>query len=653
VKGEQLTAESVALADWLVGPFEYEQRESSELSEWQLPFYKVAIDGVKRICGVGPNDPLPEDFQPDPLKSVELYRELAADRKSHGMINSLHSYITDYKTGVLETRLRDHQREIMDVLAEQIATVGAERQINIKSPTGTGKTAILTTLIEGLKYKEQPNDKVRALVLLPSKSVLSQTVKAFRNFTGIEAAMYFGESQEIGDVTAMTYQSFKKAIERGDIDRESFDVVVRDEADTFSRSATGELIDSYCYDPHTGRKKLVVGLTATPHEEQEVAYERTVVESIKDGLLAPLTTYQRHTRATVHEDADRDWRDDFKDSEVGHLMEDTERNEMIVEEVLTGLASGRRVMVRCVPGRDFTHPKIIKRMLEDAQSVRIKHPYMGDVVRRPVRAVIIPGSMSMRHRELLTGVFNNHLDDRIDVLLFIGTLIRGFDSPVAKKVINAAPTRSLALAEQLLGRVERWFETYKGNVMDAQAVDIVDHTDSGQITFEEIINRDAPPGMRYRRGAIIGPGLVDLTEMRSSEGSAFEPISLDLLASASQILLGNGFSEFSGVDLRTTRPEQLHGRKAAEVIGSAALLETAKQIPLDQLHGNARLARVSVERAAETLDVTPATVMLTAYDLRIGLETVYDSEGIAPIEHFFTRKGFERLQASLRKTSVG
>jgi superfamily II DNA or RNA helicase len=618
-----------------------------------MPFYKLAIDGIKRISGVGLDEPLPKDFHPDPLKSVELYRELAADRKSHGMINSLHSYITDYKTGVLETSLRDHQREIMDVLAERIATVGAERQINIKSPTGTGKTAILTTLIEGLKYKEQPNDKVRALVLLPSKSVLSQTVNAFQKFTDIEAAMYFGESQEVGDVTAMTYQSFKKALQRGDVDRDSFDVVIRDEADTFSRSVTGELIDSYCHDPHTGRKKLVIGLTATPHEEQEVAYERTVVESIKDGLLAPLMTYQRHTRATVHEDADRDWREDFKDSEVGHLMDDPERNEIIVEEILSGLASGRRVMARCIPGRDFEHPKIIKKMLEDAQKVRIKHPYMGDVVRRPVRAVIIPGSMSMKHRDLLTGVFNNHLDDRIDVLLFIGTLVRGFDSPVAKKVVNAAPTRSLALAEQLLGRVERWFETHKGNIMDAQAVDIVDHTDSGQITFEEIINRDAPSGMRYKRGAIMGPRLADLNEVRSLDGSAFEPISLDLLASALQILAGNGFSEFSGLDLRTARPEQLQGRKAAEVIGSAALLETAKQIPFDQLHGNARLARVSVERAAEALDVTPAMVMLTAHDLRVGLETVYDPEGVAPIEHFFTRKGFERLQASLHKTSVG
>jgi superfamily II DNA or RNA helicase len=630
------------LADWLVGPFSHaDQSEATGLMEWQVPFYEVAVNGLRRIAGLDPEQELPIDFQPDPLKGVELYRELAYDRKAHGMVNSLNTYIGDYKDGTLTTKLRDHQREIMDVLASEIARVGTDRQINIKSPTGTGKTAILTTLIEALKYKEQPNDKVRALVLLPTKDVLNQTVKAFDKFTDIEAAMYFGESQEVRDVTAMTYQSFKKALERGDIDKETFDVVIRDEADTFSRGKTGELIDEYCRDETTGRNKLVIGLTATPHEEQKVAYERTVVESIGDKLLAPLTTYKRYTGASVVEDDDRDWREDFKDSEVRHLMDDESRNQMIIEEVVSGLASGRRVMVRCIPGQKLRHPELLKDMLEQLGKVRIKHPYAGDVGYRPIRAAVIPGSMSMRHRELLTGIFNNHLDDRIDVLLFVGTLIRGFDSPVAKKVINGAPTRSPVLVEQLLGRVERWFETMKGNVMDAQAVDIVDSTESGQVTFEDILNRDAPDGMRYRQGAIVGPGLADLSKHDSKPGSAFMPIPVEELAQAMNVLSMNGLVEFDGNNLQSLNPEELHGRAAARVAGAAALLGAAKQIPARQRQS---LRRVTLDRASGLLDTTSAELMLTAHNMRVGIETAYDfDEG--SITHSFSEKAFARLQA--------
>ncbi|MEK7152586.1 MAG: DEAD/DEAH box helicase family protein [Patescibacteria group bacterium] len=632
------------MADWLVGPFSHvEQRPAGELVEWQVPFYDIALTGLRRIGGVGQDQELPANFQPDPLKGVELYRELAYDRKAHGMINSLHTYIGDYKAGALITKLRDHQQEIMDVLAGEIVKVGMDRQINIKSPTGTGKTAIFTTLIEALKYKEQPNDKVRVLVLVPTKDILGQTIKAFDEFTDIKAAKYFGESKEVGDVTGMTYQSFRKAIERGDIDENSFDVVVRDEADTFSRGKTGELIDNYCYDSKTGRNKLVVGLTATPHEEQKLSYERTVLESISDKLLAPLTTYQRHTSAVVQEDTDRDWREDFKDSEVGHLMDDPARNQIIIEEVLSGLASGRRVMVRCIAGQKLHHPEVIKDMLMQLGRVRIQHPFMGDVGLRSIRPVIIPGTMPMRKRELLTSIFNNHLDDRIDVLLFVGTLIRGFDSPVAKKVINGAPTRSPTIAEQLLGRVERWFETHSGNVMNAQAVDIVDHTESGQVTFEDIINRDAPEGMRYRRGAIIGPGLADLTEHDSAPGSAFIPIPVEELVEAAHLLSMNGLVELGDTNLRIVNPESLHGHTAAQAIGAAALLRSAKQISIRQAQAG---SRVSLAEAASRLHTTPADLMLTAHYMRVGLETTYDSdEDVA--RHFFSDKAFARLRARL------
>lgn len=639
----QKSPETVALADWLVGPFSHtEDIPTGDLEAWQVPFYDVAIGGLRQIAGINQEQDLPDNFQPDPVKSVALYRELSYDRKVHGMINNLFTYIDDYKSGALETKLRPHQQDIMDVLAEEIANVGMDRQINIKSPTGTGKTAILTTLIEAMKYKEQPHDSVRALVLLPTKDILSQTIKAFRKFTNIEAAMYFGESKEIGEVTGMSYQSFANALQRGDIDRNSFDVVVRDEADTFSRGKTGELVDDYCKDT-TGRNKLVIGLTATPHEKQKLSYERTLLESIGDKLLAPLSTYQRHTNAVVHEGSDRDWREDFNGKEVGHLMEDESRNNIVVEEVVSGLQSGRRVLVRCIPGQELRHPEIIRQMLQDKGKVHIRHPYVGDSQRRSIRAVVVPGSMDMKSRGILTSIFNNELDDRIDVLLFVGTLIRGFDSPVAKKVINAAPTRSPVLVEQLLGRVERWFETSTGNIMDAKAVDIVDNTDSGQVTFADIINRDAPEGMRYKPNSIIGPQLADLAERGSKDGSAFVPIAVEELVEAIDVLSENGLSQLGGIDLMAVGPESLKGRDAERTVSVAALLKTAKYISPRQIQTG---SRVELKEAANELGVTPEDLMMTAHRLRVGIEVLDHG---ARVSHYFSNKALQRLKDRLSR----
>lgn len=633
--------ETVALANWLVGPFSYSEQAASELAAWQVPFYEVAVNGLRRIAGIDQNQEFPADFQPDPLKGVELYRELAPDRKVHGMINSLYAYIDDYKSGVIETPLYDLQKDVLEALVDEIADTGMQCQVNGKSPTGSGKTAVLTTFVKAVKYKEQPNDPVRVLVLLPTKDILSQTIKAFRKFTDIEATAYFGEEQTISDVTGMTYQSFKKALERGDINEDSFDVLIRDEADTFSRGKTGTLVDNYCRGSKTRRRKLVLGLTATPHEEQKLAYERSIVEGIRDKQLAPLHTYQRRTRAVVHEDSsDRDWREDFKDSEVVHLMDDEERNGIVVQEVLSGLSSGRRVLVRCIPGDKLRHPRILKDMLAAQGKVRIKHPYVGDVEYRPIRTMIIPGTMTLKHREILTGIFNNPLDERLDVLLFVGTLLRGFDTP-AKKVVNSMPSRSPKLVEQLLGRVERWAETMNGNIVPAQAVDIVDSTESGQVTFEDIINRDAPEGMRYQRGAIIGPGLADLRDVNSAPGSAFVPISAEELSQAAEILCTNGLTWFEGSDLRTTSFESVRGRVADSIVGAAALVQTAKSLSMRQLQTT---PHVPLANAARALNMSTEALMLTAHRMRVGLEIA--GEG-AHAKHFFSPKAFARLQARL------
>lgn len=509
------------LADWLVGPFGADEqaiRSGEGLEPWRQPFYKMAVSALQRVCG---KDDIPQGWMPTPQEGAELYRELSYERKLHSMAGGLKAYIAERPEGSAIARFRNNQHEIAERLGEVFDGVNINKPIIIKSPTASGKTPVIVGLTEGLRYH---NPDVSILELVPRKDILLGMLKAFRQFSkDIDPAVYFGESKDIGKVTIMTYQSFNNAYKKGIITRDMFDAVIRDESHRAHGEATGRALQEFCFGSEDGRHLAVFDMSATPKvAEEKLDYSKSIIEGISEGLLSPVSARSVYTRSQIHETGSFRNRNDFSKIEMHPLIDDKERNKKIIHEITSGLASGRRAIARLVPGDNLRHPQVIKEMLDRLGKVHIVNPYMGDHEYRPINSVILRGDMSMATRNKIYQIFSEDYNFDLDVLLFVETIKEGWDGPIAKKLVNAAPTRQAWVTEQLLGRVMRKYQRHNGEVVTAEAVDLIDESISGQVSFTDILNRDAPAGMMYREGVTIGSNLIDYHNPQRGPMGAFE-----------------------------------------------------------------------------------------------------------------------------------
>lgn len=511
--------EAFELTSWLVGPYQMRPEGSQSLEEWQIPFHEVALGALK---GLAAANHIPDGWVPDPVKGIELYKQLTYERKLHTMIRGLKIYAAERPEEGAIAKFRDNQYDMTNTLAEVFTTAAVGSPIRVKSPTGSGKTAVIVGLTEGLKYKEKRGEEVGVLILVPRKDILGQTTNAFAQFSSnIRPSVYFGEQKNMSDVTVMTYQSFNRAYNEGVLPRNRFDAVIRDESHRAHGDETGRNLRAFCYGNRGNRPLVVFDMSATPKGGGELHYEKTVVEGVGEGLLSPISARRIYTNSRINETEVHRKHDDFLMGEVSGLIDDKARNEQIVQEVLAGLRGGRRTIVRCVRGDNLRHLDVLDKMIRQKGKVEIMNPYMQDIEFRPVHVLAVRGSMSMAERKKIYKIFSEDLNFDLDVLLFVETMTEGWDGPIAKKLINAAPSRSDWLMEQLLGRVLRPYRRYNGELVTAEAVDFIDHSQSGQVSFTDILDRDAPPGMLYREGAIIGKGLIDLRSPWRGENGAF------------------------------------------------------------------------------------------------------------------------------------
>ncbi|RYX78991.1 DEAD/DEAH box helicase [bacterium] len=508
--------EAYNLAAFLVGPFDDPSRsmdadpEQANIHNWQIPYYQIALDALRKTAKA---ETVPDDWMPEPAEGAQLYRDMADVRKRHAMVGGLMHYIEDYKSGINETPLRPHQQEIFDSISDAVLRSSeSDEAITIKSATGTGKTAVLVTLVEALKYKEHDNDTVRALVLVPTKDILSQTERAFEKFSDtVHPGVYFSEKKDIRDVTVMTYRSFDMAVRNGVVTDAMVDVIIKDEEHESYGEKTSESLEAFCAANDQRRHKLVFGLSATPRESENLAHESHLIEAIDRGILSPISVNGFKTGAKIEEQERFRKREDYAPEELAALIENDPRNQIILQEVVGGLAEGKRIIVRCLPGGKLLHPHLMSEKINRIMTT-IEDPYTQVTSDRKIRSAVVDGDMPMKQRKILYDIFNNPLRDGadgIDVLLFVDTLIRGWDSPIAKKLINGCPSRSPTRMEQLLGRITRPFERMDGSSVYGEAVDLIDESKASQVLFKDIIEKYTDD-KEYVPGAIVGPGLIDL-----------------------------------------------------------------------------------------------------------------------------------------------
>lgn len=338
-------------------------------------------------------------------------------------------------------RLRPYQGEALDAIREAYGR-GVE-SVMIELATGLGKTEIFTQLAAGWQDG-------RALIICPQITLVQQAAAKIRQRTGDMPAIEQGElwANESpwarADYVVASKASLTSTTGAGKRYERFQDVglVVVDECHL---SATGKWLEMLTYFRAQGA--CVLGVTATPkrHDQQalgqiydECVYQMGIADAVKDGWLVPAVAdcVQLQTLDLTGVGTSGD---DFKQSELDRVMED-EKTILEIADVTSRETFGQKTVIYCAS-------------VDEAEGVagRLRDCY-------GINAAFICADerrvSKSRRREVLES-FARKSPDAITHVANVGILTTGWDYPALECIVQARPTKSLALYSQIFGRGTR------------------------------------------------------------------------------------------------------------------------------------------------------------------------------------------------------
>lgn len=463
-------------------------------------------------------------WQPTPVQIDFLKETLAPQRKRLRMVEGIAQFASDQQdiAQSLGVPLRGYQREAVEAFGEFLTYATRNNEQSGKSgiiemPTGTGKTGIFANIAAQLKYGEQPREPIRVLVLVPTQTILDQTVglhgeRGFGKFAPhLDVGAYYQDEKDLNsEVVVMTTASFNGLMSENKMSH--FDAVIVDEAHTVIAEKTANRIKDYCAD------KIAIGLTATPEYDEERSaynvfehqiYKMKFPDAVHSGKLAPIRGHLKNAEPEL---------------DLIHLPKDpVERHRALraarmkarfleAEKIIkNGIERGLGVIVRCPAGDDINLAVTFSDYLKD-QLVRT-----GDSgASRWINADFVGGSSRRQDREFRKRIIEDFDNGDSDVLFYVKALGMGWDSPHAKVLVNLAPTTSAVEMRQAIGRTSRLIVHSDGTPVEAEVYDFRDpdlknqytcldalETKSGELLGHRHTNEEAPIPIskRFRREA--------------------------------------------------------------------------------------------------------------------------------------------------------
>ncbi|MGI9374200.1 MAG: DEAD/DEAH box helicase [Hyphomicrobiales bacterium] len=276
-------------------------------------------------------------------------------------------------------------------------------------------------------------------------------------------------------------------------------LVVVDEAHQAIAPTYGSLINKLA---ETGMHNALLGLTATPgrtwsdidsdkqlatfFEDRKVTLEidgwdDPVSYLINEGYLAKPTFHQIEYEPGMGlrgKFLDIEFNEEEYDEEIfSALVQSTERNVSIVEELLRLVKKGHR------------------RIIFFAASVRHAEVISAALLAFGIDARIVTGTTESKVRRRIISDFRKDIDTPI-ILCNFGVLTTGFDSPNTSAAVIARPTRSLVLYSQMVGRAIRGPKAGGNRNCEISTVVDIDLSGFGDVTqaftnWEDVWNEHA------------------------------------------------------------------------------------------------------------------------------------------------------------------
>jgi superfamily II DNA or RNA helicase len=407
-----------------------------------------------------------------------------------------------YKTRIEDLGLLDHQVEPFGLILDYLSVGATGRRKSVHDavrdvvggayaelPPGFGKTALMAHTALALGIGTRPNDnpetrELRALVLVPSRRILDQTVgeqvgaddsEELDPASAEAEQSEFNEIEEVvdgfakfapdltvsryehsvkdlsGQVVVMTYHSFRIAVAEGRISNKDFDVILADEAHHLLGPRTREARWKF-----SQGQIPVVGFTATSAYSEERQLGQVLKREICDldfrtlieaGILPEIQLLRVATGNTLKV---KRRRGDFSDAELAGLAHDEARNASILNWVQHFVGEGRRVFVPSIRGDNCWHARELATLAASEDRI-IYDDAIGK--HRPMRTAAIGSFLSKTE---IDKILHQWDQGKIDALFVVGMLGEGWNSSLVDVVVDGAPTASPLVMEQRVGRLTRF-----------------------------------------------------------------------------------------------------------------------------------------------------------------------------------------------------
>lgn len=305
--------------------------------------------------------------------------------------------------------------------------------------TGTGKTEVFAEIIRRAPDK-------RAMVLAHRNELIWQAVRRIEGL-GLDCSVEMADLQADTNywnqtpVVVSTIQT-QCAGNNGNgrmahFKPEDFGLVIVDEAHHATSSTWKKTLNYYRQNPEL----KILGVTATPDRADEealgqvfqsVAFDYEILDAIKDGYLVPIDQ-QMVFIENLDFSAIRTTAGDLNNADLAAVME--------AEKNLHGIVS--------------SSVDIIKERSAVVFAVSVKQAEMMAEIfnrHRPGMAGWVCGKTPKDERRALLKSFD---DGDTQVVVNVGVLTEGWDSPGCEVIIQARPTKSRCLYSQMVGRATR------------------------------------------------------------------------------------------------------------------------------------------------------------------------------------------------------
>lgn len=305
--------------------------------------------------------------------------------------------------------------------------------------TGTGKTEVFSEVIK----RSHPK---RAMVLAHRNELIWQAVRRIEGL-GLDCSVEMADLQadtNIWNRTPVVVSTIQTQIagNKGNgrmafFQPEDFGLVIVDEAHHATSPTWRKTLKYYQQNPEL----KILGVTATPDRADEealgqvfqsVAYDYEILDAINDGYLVPI---DQQMVFIEHLDfsAIRTTAGDLNSGDLAAVME--------AEKNLHGIVSAS---VKIIGERSAVVFAVTVKQAEMMAEIFNRH--------RAGMAGWVCGKTPSDQRKMLLKDFD---EKRVQVIVNVGVLTEGWDSPGCEVIIQARPTKSRCLYSQMVGRATR------------------------------------------------------------------------------------------------------------------------------------------------------------------------------------------------------